>query len=86
MGIILPNDFGVKLAFGTVKLEAHVWGESLAKNRAVIPLALNDTVRELTGANLPVNIESVPLGDESSLPWSNRLLLLTMLMAVFFGG
>jgi ABC-2 type transport system permease protein len=86
MGIVLPADFDTKLAADTVKLKAYVWGESLAKNRAVIPLALNDAIREMTGAKLPVNIESVPLGDASSLPWSDRLLPLTVLMAVFFGG
>jgi ABC-2 type transport system permease protein len=86
MGIVLPADFDTRLAAGTVKLKAYVWGESLAKNREVISLALNDAVRGMTGAALPVNIESVPLGDESSLPWSDRLLPLTVLMAVFFGG
>ena len=86
MGIVLPADFDIKLVAGTVKLKAYVWGESLAKNREVISLALNDAVRALTGASLPVNIESVPLGDASSLPWSDRLLPLTVLMAVFFGG
>jgi ABC-2 type transport system permease protein len=86
MGIVLPPDFDFQLAEGKVKLKAYVWGESLAKNRAVIPLALNDAVRELTGASLPVNIQSVALGDKSSLPWSDRLLPLTVLMAVFFGG
>ena len=86
MGIILPADFDEELAAGTVKLRAYVWGESLAKNRAVIPLALNEALRELTGAEVPVEIESVPLGDESSLPWSDRLLPLVVLMAVFFGG
>jgi len=86
MGIVLPADFDTELEAGTVKLKAYVWGESLAKNRAVIPLSLNDAIRELAGAELPVNIESIPLGDESSLPWSDRLLPLTVLMAVFFGG
>jgi ABC-2 type transport system permease protein len=86
MGIVLPRDFDAALASGTVKLKAYVWGESLAKNRVVVSLALNDAVRELNGATLPVNIESVPLGDKSSLPWSDRLLPLTVLMAVFFGG
>jgi ABC-2 type transport system permease protein len=86
MGIVLSNDFDAKLASGTVKLKAYVWGESLAKNRVVIPLALDDAVREMTGVTLPVNIESVPLGDASSLPWSDRLLPLTVLTAVFFGG
>ncbi|MFC2023004.1 ABC transporter permease, partial [Chloroflexota bacterium] len=86
MGIVLPADFDAGMAMGTIKLKAYVWGESLAKNRTVIPLALSDAVHELTGAELPVNIESIPLGDESSLPWSDRLLPLTVLMAVFFGG
>jgi ABC-2 type transport system permease protein len=86
MGIVLPSDFETKLVTGTVKLKAYVWGESLAKNREVIGLALNDAVRELTGVSLPVNIESVPLGDASSLPWSDRLLPMTVLIAVFYGG
>ena len=86
MGIVLPPDFDATLSAGTIKLKAYVWGESLAKNRAVIPVVLADAVRELTGAILPVNIETVALGDASSLPWSDRLLPLTVLMAVFFGG
>lgn len=86
MGIVLPDDFDATLETGTVKLKAYVWGESLARNRAVIPVVLSDAVREMTGAELPVNIETVALGDESSLPWSDRLLPLTILMAVFFGG
>lgn len=86
MGMVLPADFDNKLAAGTVNLKAYVWGESLAKNRAVIPLALSEAIRELTNAELPVNIETVPLGDVSSLPWSDRLLPLTVLIAVFYGG
>ncbi len=86
MGIVLPSDFDAKLATQTVNLKAYVWGESLAKNRTIIPLALSDALREMTGSELPVNIESVPLGDKSSLPWSDRLLPLTILVAVFFGG
>jgi len=86
MGIVLPADFDTTLAAGTVKLTAYIWGESLAKNRAIIPVALADAMRELTGAEVPVNIETVALGDESNLPWSSRLLPLTVLLAVFFGG
>ncbi len=86
MGIVLPADFDAKLAAGTVNLKAYIWGESLAKNRAVVPLALSDALRETAGSELPVSIETVPLGDESSLPWSDRLLPLTVLVAVFFGG
>ncbi len=86
MGIVLPADFDATLETGTIRLKAYVWGESLAKNRAVIPVVLTDAVREITGSELPVDIETVALGDESSLPWSDRLLPLTVLMAVFFGG
>lgn len=86
MGIVLPADFDTTLSAGVVNLKAYIWGESLIKNRAVIPVVLADTVRELTGAELPVSIETVALGDQSSLPWSSRLLPMTVLMAVFFGG
>jgi ABC-2 type transport system permease protein len=86
MGIVLPADFDMTLASGTVKLKAYIWGESLAKNRTVIPLALNDAIREMAGAALPVTIENIPLGDKSSVPWSDRLLPLTVLLAVFYGG
>jgi ABC-2 type transport system permease protein len=86
VGIVLPTDFDVKLANRTVNLKAYIWGESLAKNRTIIPLAISNALRELTGTELPVNIKSVPLGDKASLPWSDRLLPLTILVAVFFGG
>jgi ABC-2 type transport system permease protein len=86
MGIVLPADFQEKLAEQTVKLKAYVWGESQAKARYIIPLALNDAIRQLAGTPVPVNIENIPLGDESSIPWSDRLLPLTVLMAVFYGG
>ena len=86
IGIVLPIDFDVKLAGKIVNLKAYIWGESMAKNRTIIPLVISNALRELTGSELPVNIESVPLGDKSSLPWSDRLLPLTILVAVFFGG
>jgi ABC-2 type transport system permease protein len=86
MGIVLPPDFDNKLAERTVNLKAYVWGESLAKNRTIIPLAISDALRESIGSELPVNIESVPLGDKTSLPWNDRLLPLTVLVAIFFGG
>ena len=86
MGLVLPADFDETLSTGTVQLKAYIWGESLAKNRAVIPAALEHAVRQATGAEVPVNIQTVALGEESSLPWSDRLLPLVVFMAVFFGG
>jgi ABC-2 type transport system permease protein len=86
MGMVLPADFKSALASGTIKLKAYVWRESLARSRAVIPVVVEDAIRQLSGARVPVTIETVALGDASSLPWSDRLLPLTVLVAVFFGG
>jgi ABC-2 type transport system permease protein len=86
MGIVLPADFDNTLVFGNVKLKSYIWGESLAKNRAIIPIALADAVREVKGTVLPVKIDTVSLGDESNLPWNDRLLPLVVLLAIFFGG
>lgn len=86
MGVVLPASFDSNIASGNVRLTAYVWGESLAKNREVLALSLSDAVRELNGAVLPVNIETVALGNETNIPWSDRLLPLAVLVAVFFGG
>lgn len=86
MGIVLPSDFDNSLQTGIIKLKAYVWGESLAKNRTIIPITLADTVREMTGATLPVDIETIALGKASTLPWNDRLLPLIVLVAVFYGG
>jgi ABC-2 type transport system permease protein len=43
-------------------------------------------VREINGAELPVHIESIALGEDTAQPWDQRLMPLTILIAVFFGG
>ena len=86
VGIILPAGFDSDITAGDIELTAYVWGESLAKNRWIIPVVLTDAVREVKGSVLPVNIETIPLGNETGLPWNDRLLPLVILMAVFFGG
>ena len=86
MGIVLPANFDTSVASGTVRLKAYVWGESLAKNRTIIPMALADAVHEINNAAPPAVIETIALGDAPALPWNDRLLPLTILMAVFFGG
>jgi len=85
MGLALPPDFDATVQAGTVKLKAYVWGESLAKSRAVVAAVLADAVHQVTGTAVPVTVQTVPLG-EAGLPWTNRLLPLVALMGVFFGG
>jgi len=86
MGIALPGNFDEVLASGTITLKVYVWGESSAKSREVIPVVLADSIRQIKGAELPVNIITVPLGEGTSQPWSDRLLPMVVLMALFFGG
>jgi len=86
MGFILPADFDASVSSGTVKVTAYVWGESLAKNRTIISVALADAVRTLSNQPVPVDIRVSAVGDGPTLPWNDRLLPLTVLMAVFFGG
>jgi len=86
-GIVLPEDFDSLVAGGQhVEITAYVWGESLAKHRVVAQVTLLDLVRDLSDREAPVDITMNNLGDEASIPWSDRLLPLLVLMAVFVGG
>ena len=86
-GIVLPEDFDSLVAGGQhVEIMAYVWGESLAKHRIIAQVTLQDLVRELSGQEAPVSISINTLGDEASIPWSDRLLPFLVLMAVFVGG
>jgi ABC-2 type transport system permease protein len=87
MGIVLPADFDSAVSQAKrVEIEAYVWGESLAKNRTILSITVANLVRELSGQDVPVEIESVTLGEEVSVPWNERLLPFLVLMGVFFGG
>jgi ABC-2 type transport system permease protein len=87
MGIVLPADFDSAVSQAEkIEIEAYVWGESLAKNRTILSITVANLVRELSGQDVPVEIESVTLGEEVSIPWNERLLPFLVLMGVFFGG
>ncbi len=87
MGIVLPEGFDNAIKQGIpIELKAYIWGESLAKDRIILGVAITDLIRELSGQEAPVEIESIFLGEEEIIPWSDRLLPLIVLMAVFLGG
>jgi ABC-2 type transport system permease protein len=87
MGIVLPDGFDNAVSQGVeTELTAYVWGESLAKDRIILAVAIADLVRELAGQEAPVEIESITLGEEEIIPWNDRLLPLIVIMAVFLGG
>jgi ABC-2 type transport system permease protein len=86
-GIIIPADFdNVISADEKVSVTTYIWGESLAKNRTIITATLLDLTRQLSSQPEPIILATVTLGDEETIPWSRRLMPLTVMMAVFFGG
>ena len=87
MGIVLPPGFEGRVIQGeATEIKAYVWGESLAKSRTIIGATLSDMIREIAGQEVPVNITTTTLGEDTSLPWSDRLLPFIVLMAIFLGG
>ena len=87
IGIVLPYDFDSSILQGKeTEITSYIWGESLARNRTILGVTIANLVRELAGQEAPVEIEAITLGDETSIPWNDRLLPLIVLMAVFLGG
>ena len=87
VGMVLPADFDSSVMQGEeTELTTYIWGESLAKNRTILGAVITNLVRELAGQEAPVEIEAITLGDEVSIPWSDRLLPLVVIMAVILGG
>ncbi len=86
-GIVLPEGFDALVTAGQpVEVTAYIWGESLAKQRLIAQATMMDLVRELSGREPPVDVTINTIGEEASVPWSDRLLPLMVLMAVFIGG
>ncbi|UCD09989.1 MAG: ABC transporter permease, partial [Dehalococcoidales bacterium] len=87
MGIILPVGLDNAVKNGEyIEIDAYIWGESQAKNRTILIVTLNNMIREIGGQEAPVDINTISLGDEETLPWNVRLLPFLMLIAVFLGG
>jgi len=87
MGIVLPEGFDAAVLQGeSVEIDAFIWGESLARNRTLLPATFANLVRDLAGQEVPIEIESVTLGNGVSIPWSDRLLPFIVLATVFLGG
>jgi ABC-2 type transport system permease protein len=87
MGIVLPGGFDSSVTEGTLTpVTAYVWGESLAKNRAILEATIAGLTREVIGHQAPVDIATTTLGDAENIPWQDRLLPFIVLLAVIFGG
>ena len=86
-GVVLPDGFDTSvLQDEEVEVDFYLWGESLAKDRILLKATLADSVRELAGEELPLEIQTFTLGDEENIPWEDRLLPFIVLMTVFIAG
>jgi ABC-2 type transport system permease protein len=86
-GIVLPAGFDDAVRRSErAGITVYIWGESMAKNRTIIGATVANLIRDLVGQEAPVEIESITLGNEVSIPWSDRVLPLIVLMTVFIGG
>lgn len=87
MGLLLPAGFDRAMSNGTAApITAYVWGESLAKHRVILGVALAELLRASTGVESPVEIESVTVGGGASVPWKDRLFPIIVLFAVLISG
>ena len=86
IGLVLPDEFDTLLqASERADLGVYVYGQSLLKNRIIIAGWLGDAMVEISGRTIPVSVEPIPLGENSSA-WYERMVPLLVLMAVVLGG
>ena len=86
-GLVLIPDFDEMVKQGEqVDIPLYMWGESLAKDRSIILATVSNLVRELANQEVPIDIETITLGEEENIPWNDRLLPLIVLMAVALAG
>jgi ABC-2 type transport system permease protein len=86
VGIAIPVGFDQKLQAGeNTRMDFYIWGESRIQNRMAIGALISNTLVEILGLPVPVDVVPEMLGG-ASLPWFDRLLPLLILMAVMMGG
>jgi len=86
IGIVIPENFEEKLKKGEkVSLKSYVFGESYARNRAIIVVTIGNIIRQISEKEIEINIETENIG-EKGLPWRLRVFPLIVMVAIFFGG
>lgn len=87
VGLTLPEGFDTAVQTGdSVEIEAYIWGESLLQDRAILATSIAVWIREVAGQEKPVEIVATTLGDETAVPWEDRLLPFVVLMTIMIGG
>lgn len=87
MGLVLPVGFDTAVQTGeSVAVSAYLWGESLLQDRAILGTSLAVWIRTIAGQEKPVEIVATTLGDETAVPWEDRLLPFIVLITIMIGG
>lgn len=87
VGLLLPAGFDELVKQGELAtIDVFVWGGSLIKHRASIASAIAVLFQDLAGKTLPLEIQTVLVGDEVNIPWEDRLLPFIIIVAVLLGG
>ncbi len=87
MGVVLPANFDANLKSNAqTSLDVQMWGESLLKHRTVLGVTLIRQVIAVAGREIPVNTETVLLGNEVNVPWGVRLFPFVVIITIMLGG
>lgn len=87
MGLLLPVGFDTAVQTGdSIEVAAYVWGESLLQDRAILGTSMAVWIRAIAGQEKPVEIVATTLGDETAVPWEDRLLPFVVLITIMIGG
>jgi ABC-2 type transport system permease protein len=85
-GIVLPAGFDEDVREGNrPPLDFFIGGESYASNRIILSVTAIDVLRDLEGAQAPVDVELVSFGSEG-LPVSTRLIPVIIFYALVMAG
>ncbi len=87
VGIVIPVGFDDALKEGTkTSLQAFVFGESYAKNRAIVVTTFGNIVRGISGKEIPIEVESITVSEPGAIPVAERMFPFIVLVSIFFGG
>lgn len=86
IGIVIPKNFDENLKSGEkITLKSFIFGESYAKNRAIIVVTFGNLIRQISQKEIEVKIETEEIG-EKGIPIKLRVFSLIVMIAIFFGG
>jgi ABC-2 type transport system permease protein len=84
---VLASGFDSALRSGQrPELTFYVGGETLASNRIILEVTALDLVRGAAGAEAPVEVDVLTIGDTEAIPIATRLVPLLMIYAVAIAG